>query len=157
MYILWNTSTSENIKAVKWWYLCLRLWNETLFPNQQWLAGILRNLWNMEYSAWRFLHLLVVINPMYKHYSPLWKRVIDCGKIWRVIGYCHRIQHPPKQSLNRLGSYSRSRPSLIFKVGYGGVISINRCNGFACEWHWFKGAWWVRGWGWMIYGMQLIL
>ena len=33
----------------------------------------------------------------------------------RDVGYCH---HPPKQSHNRLGKYSRSRPSLIFKADY---------------------------------------
>ena len=41
----------------------------------------------------------------------------DCGKVWGDVGYYHRIQRPPKQSHNRLGSDSRPRPSLIFKVG----------------------------------------
>ena len=59
--------------------------------------------------------------------SPLWKRVIawvesscpsDCGKVWGDVGYCHRIQRPPKQSHNPLVSYSRPRPSLFSKVGY---------------------------------------
>ena len=39
----------------------------------------------------------------------------DCGIVWGDDGYCNR---PPKQSHNRLGSYSRPRPSLFFKVGY---------------------------------------
>ena len=42
----------------------------------------------------------------------------DCGKVWGDVGYYHRIQRPPKQSHNRLSSYTRPRPSLIFKVGY---------------------------------------
>ena len=45
----------------------------------------------------------------------------DCEKIWEGgvdVCYYHRIQHPPKQSHNHLGSHSRPRPSLIFKVGY---------------------------------------
>ena len=62
----------------------------------------------------------------YQH-SPLWKRVIawvesscpsDCGKVWGDVRYCHRIQRPPKQSHNHLGSYSRPRLSLFSKVGY---------------------------------------
>ena len=66
-------------------------------------------------------------------YSPLWKRVIawvesscpsDCGKVWGDVGYCHRIQRPPKQSHNHLDNYSRPRSSLIFKVGYTSSIEI---------------------------------
>ena len=49
----------------------------------------------------------------------------DCGKVWGDVGYYHNIQRPPKQSHNRLGSYSRPRPSLIFKVGYTSAYIIN--------------------------------
>ena len=60
------------------------------------------------------------------YYSPLWKRVIagiessrlsDCGKVWGDVGYYHRIQRPPKQSHNRLGSYSRPKAITHFQSG----------------------------------------
>ena len=70
-----------------------------------------------------FVCMLMRVNKSTCH-SPLWKRVMawvesncpsDCGIVWGDDGYCYR---PPKQSHNRLGSYSRPRPSLFFKVGY---------------------------------------
>ena len=39
----------------------------------------------------------------------------DCGIVWGDDNNSHR---PPKQSHNHLGSYSRPRPSLFFKVCY---------------------------------------
>ena len=39
----------------------------------------------------------------------------DCGIVW---GDDNNSQRPPKPSHNRLGSYSRPRPSLFFKVGF---------------------------------------
>ena len=39
----------------------------------------------------------------------------DCGIVW---GDDNKSQRPPKPSHNRLGSYSRPRPSLFSKVGY---------------------------------------
>ena len=70
-------------------------------------------------------------------YSPLWKRVTawvesscpsDCGKVWGDVGYCHRIQRPPKQSHNHLGSYSRPRLSLFSKVGYKLLDHARTCR-----------------------------
>ena len=40
--------------------------------------------------------------------------------------------HPPKQSHNHLGSYSRPRPSLIFKVGYGVEVTYLCDSHCAC-------------------------
>ena len=83
--------------------------------------------------TWIIIQHIVTL-PKYGHgelNSPLWKRVIawvesscpsDCGKVWGDVGYCHRIQCPPKQSHNRLDNYSRPRPSLIFKVGHTDVV-----------------------------------
>ena len=77
--------------------------------------------------------------PTYATYSPLWKRVIawvesscpsDCGKVWGDVGYCHRIQRPPKQSHNPLVSYSRPRPSLFSKVGYLQQVGVKHSSTF---------------------------
>ena len=42
----------------------------------------------------------------------------DCGKVGGTLAIIFAFLRPPKQSHNHLGSYSRPRPSLIFKVGY---------------------------------------
>ena len=42
----------------------------------------------------------------------------DCGIVWGATECYDNSQRPPKPPHNRLGSYSRPRLSLFFKVGY---------------------------------------
>ena len=94
----------------------------TCVPNLSSKPSVTRDTSRSNYNLHTVCNVSVISN------SPLWKKVItwvesscprDCGKVWGNVGYCHRIQRPPKQSHNPLVSYSRPRLSLFSKVGYG--------------------------------------